>query len=104
MRNAPQIEGTKRDTGRLVQENNQLHQQLIHAAESSDQQRSQHYQRVKELEGEIAGLSFWKNQAQARFDRSEGEVRALKERLEELLKLGAPRSECDLHMQDAAAL
>jgi DNA repair ATPase RecN len=83
-----QVEGSQKDAARLVQDNNQLHQQLIHAAEKFDAQQSQHYQRVKELESEISELSFWKHQALKRFEASERDVQAMKERLQELLNLG----------------
>lgn len=49
----------------------------------------QHYQRVKELESEISELTFWKHQALGRFEASENELSAAKERLRDLMKLGA---------------
>jgi centrosomal protein CEP135 len=90
----PQIDGSKRDAARVVSENNQLHVQLIHEAEKFDAQQTQHYKRVKELENEIAELSFWKHQALNRFEGSEKEIASLKERLQELLKLGAVSLPC----------
>jgi chromosome segregation ATPase len=87
---AVQMDGVKRDSARVINENNQLHVQLIREAEKYDAQQTKHYQKVKSLEGEIAELSFWKHQALNRMDASEKEVASLKGRLQELMKLGAP--------------
>ena len=96
-RRCVQLEGSKRDTARVVNENNQLHVQLIREAERFDAQQASHYQRVKELEGEIAELSFWKHQASGRLQNAERESLGLKERLQELLKIGATTLHCDWH-------
>ena len=93
-----QIDGSKRDMARVVNENNQLHVQLIREAEKFDAQQATHYQRVKELEGEIAELSFWKHQAGGRLQSAENESLGLKERLQELLKIGAPCRDIRIHI------
>jgi hypothetical protein len=87
---AVQMDGVKRDSARVINENNQLHVQLIREAEKYDAQQTKHYQKVKSLEGEIAELSFWKHQALNRMDASEKDAASLKGRLQELMKLGAP--------------
>ena len=81
-------DGAKRDSARIVQENNRLHVQLIREAEKHDALQSQHYQKVKALEAEISELSFWKHQAQHRLDSSEKDAAAMRARVQELLKLG----------------
>lgn len=43
---------------------------------------------MKELESEVAELSFWKNQATARMEQSEKVKYELQERLADLMKLG----------------
>jgi hypothetical protein len=83
------MDGAKEDAARVVRENNQLHVQLIKEAEGFDAQQMEHYKKVKDLEHELSELSFWKHQALARFDAAERESSSLKQRLAELLKLGA---------------
>lgn len=83
-----QVDAIKKDSSRVVQENNALHAQLIQRDEESDVQQAEQYQRVKELESEIAELSFWKHQASARMEQVERSKCDLKERLADLMKLG----------------
>lgn len=71
-----------------MRENNSLHVQLIKRDEESNSKQAAHYQRVKELESEIAELSFWKHQATTRLEQSEKGASELKERLSDLLKMG----------------
>lgn len=84
-----QMEGIKEDMAKTVRENNQLHVQLIQAAEAVDAEQTAHYKKVKELEHELCELSFWKHQALARFDAYERENEGLKQRLADVLRLGA---------------
>jgi septal ring factor EnvC (AmiA/AmiB activator) len=87
---ALQIEAIKKDSARVVKENNSLHVQLIQQADKHDEKQMEHYQRVKELESEISELSFWKHQARSRLEQSEKENASLKERLKDVMKLSAP--------------
>eukprot|EP00892_Ulva_mutabilis_P000683 jgi/Ulvmu1/10615/UM065_0072.1 len=82
------IDAIKKDSSRVVRENNALHAQLIQRDEESTAQQALHYQRVKELEGEIAELSFWKHQTCSRMEQSEKVNAELRERLSDLMTLG----------------
>lgn len=83
-----QIDGTKRDAAKVVQENNSLHVQIIKEAEKLDKVQTQHYQRVKALEAEISELSFWKHSALTRMHGFESEAVAVKDKLQDLMRLG----------------
>lgn len=83
-----QIDAIKKDSARVVRENNSLHAQLIQHAEASNAQQTAHYHKVKELESEIAELSFWKHQAMGRLEQSEKCTSELKERLADHLNMG----------------
>lgn len=85
---ALQIDAIKKDAARVVRENNSLHVQLIHREEEANAQQATHYQRLKELESEIAELSFWKHHATARLEQSEKVAFELKDRLADLMKMG----------------
>jgi predicted nuclease with TOPRIM domain len=82
------MDAVRKDAAKVVNENNGLHVQLIRQAENFDAQQTTHYERVKQLENEISELSFWKHQAINRLEKSEKEQSSLKDRLQELLKIG----------------
>ena len=65
-----------------------MHIQLIKEAEKLDKQQTQHYQRVKSLEAEISELSFWKHQALKRMESFEKEAGAVRDKLQDLMRLG----------------
>lgn len=83
-----QIDAIKKDSARVVRENNSLHVQLIQRDEELNSQQATHYQRVKELEREISELSFWKHQATTRLEQSERGKSEVTERLSDVLKMG----------------
>lgn len=72
----------KRENGRLANECNQLHQQLIQEAEEQDKHARSHYQSTKRLEAEIAELSFWKQQMLDRLSSLEKENQGLKRQMQ----------------------
>lgn len=78
----------KKDSARVIKENNALHVQIIQQAEQHSEQQMENYQRVKELEKEISELSFWKHQAQSRLEVTEKENASIKERLKDVMNLG----------------
>lgn len=84
-RSMRQVEVLKKDAGRLVAENNQLHVELIRDAERMQQYEKERYQEVKQLESQIAELSYWRNQTVEKFRCLEAENHGLKCRIEELM-------------------
>lgn len=84
-----------RDAGRLASENNQLHLQLLKAADVADKADREHYQQVKRLEAQVTELSCWKHQTAGRFHTLEHENAGLRAKVEEILRLGEkyPRRE-----------
>ena len=90
-----QVEGLTRDAGRLANENNQLHLQLLKAADVADKADRDHYQQVKKLEGQVTELACWKHQTAGRFHSLEQENAGLRAKVEDILRLGEkhPRRE-----------
>jgi hypothetical protein len=84
-----QADAVKKDCTRILKENNALHVQIIQQAEEHNAKQMEHYQRVKELEKEISELSFWQHQAQSRMEVTEKENASIKERLKDVMNLGA---------------
>ena len=83
-----QLEVWKKDSERLLHENNQLHVQLIKQAEAFDEDRRGHYLQMKRLEDQIAELAFWKAQHVDRYTKLEQENSGLRERIHEILRTG----------------
>ncbi len=90
-----QVEGLTRDAGRLANENNQLHLQLLKAADVADKADRDHYQQVKKLEAQLTELACWKHQTAGRFHSLEQENAGLRAKVEDILRLGEkhPRRE-----------
>ena len=84
-----QVAGLTRDAGRLASENNQLHLQLLKAADVADKADREHYQQVKKLEGQVTELACWKHQTAGRFHTLEQENAGLRAKVEDILRLGA---------------
>ncbi|GMH37469.1 hypothetical protein BSKO_05342 [Bryopsis sp. KO-2023] len=84
-----QIQVLKKDSGRLVAENNDLHLELIRATEKFETREREHYQEIKKLENQITELAYWKAQTVEGFRAKESENSRLKEKLKDVLNLGA---------------
>ena len=82
------MDGLTRDAGRLASENNQLHLQLLKAADVADKTDREHYQEIKRFEGQVTELSCWKHQTAGRFHILEQENAGLRAKVEEILRLG----------------
>lgn len=61
-----QLDAVRQDCGRLSTENNQLHEKLIQEGERYEALQKEAYTHSKKLEGQIAELSYWKQQAISR--------------------------------------
>lgn len=61
-----QLDVVRQDCGRLSTENNQLHEKLIQEGERYEALQKEAYTHSKKLEGQIAELSYWKQQAISR--------------------------------------
>ena len=83
-----QVAGLTRDAGRLAGENNQLHLQLLKAADVADKADREHYQQVKKLEGQVTELACWKHQTAGRFQTLEQENAGLRAKVEDILRMG----------------
>lgn len=73
------------ENGRLVAENNQLHVDVMTAAETAARQSREHYQTSKAMECEIAELVYWKKCTLKRLKELESENQGLKAKLNETL-------------------
>jgi hypothetical protein len=82
-----QVEALKRDSARLVAENNQLHLQLMSHAEQYGATLRQNYHQSKRLEDQLAELSFVKQKTLERYLAREKENDGLKEKLASVAKL-----------------
>ena len=77
-----------KENGRLVAENNQLHVDVMSAAESAQKRDREHYQSSKALECQIAELAYWKNCTLKKVKELEAENQGLRTKLQDLLKTG----------------
>jgi regulator of replication initiation timing len=83
-----QLEVWRKDSERLLHENNALHVQLIKQAERFDEDAKSGYIQRKRLEDQISELAFWKAQHVERYTVLEQENAALRERIHEVLRTG----------------
>ncbi len=77
-----QVQVLKRENGRLANECNQLHQQLIQEGDQQDRLSRERYQETKRLEAELSELNFWKQQTLDRVLGLERENQGLKRHLQ----------------------
>ncbi len=82
-----QVEALRQDAGRLQSDNSQLHVQLIQAKEQQAASGKDTYQEAKRLEGRIAELAFWKQQAQQQLQQADRDNAALRQRVAELVAM-----------------
>ncbi|DBA89546.1 hypothetical protein WJX79_004564 [Trebouxia sp. C0005] len=97
------VEGLTRDAGRLGNENNQLHLQLLKAADVADKADRDHYQQVKKLEGQLTELACWKHQTAGRFHSLEQENAGLRVKVEDILRLGEKHPRPDARLIEASS-
>lgn len=86
------LEVVRQESGRLLNENNQLHLELIKQAEKHDKKDQQNYLSVKKLEGQVSDLAYYKQHHKERMEALDEENAQLKHRLEQLLAQFEKRS------------
>ncbi len=86
------LEVVRQESGRLLNENNQLHIELIKQAEKHDKKDQQSYLTVKKMEGQVSDLTYYKQHHKERMEVMDKENTQLKHRLEQLLSQFEKRS------------
>uniref|UniRef100_A0A061RMJ2 Centrosomal protein of 135 kDa n=1 Tax=Tetraselmis sp. GSL018 TaxID=582737 RepID=A0A061RMJ2_9CHLO len=98
------LEVWKKDSQRLLHENNQLHVELIRQAERFDEDKKQHYLQSKRLEDRISELTFWKAQHVDRYSSLEEENARLREKIQDILGLSDHHRAPPRPAEDAAII
>ena len=88
------LEVVRQESGRLLNENNQLHLELIKQAEQHERSDKERYLAAKKLEDQVAELSFLKQFNKESMKAMDRENAQLKQRLDELMAQMEKRGEC----------